>query len=343
MTHPYRAILPIVILLSAAMSLALVPLSAAAYSPHQGDHFGYSETINLGNGTGSYAGYSEHETVEGSESVTGVEGAIVSTSYSYAYSWSNRTGGTNQGTNSGAYTWSSNTFLYVNGTDDQTGYVNPSVWFAMDNSISKGGTFYLLNTLMTVVSTNYSYYLPSLGKVVSTIFAQGVSNYNRNDAYGRFTATYTWDAYFDPSSGYIVGYNYAEHDTNSSGTGFDYADSLYVTSTSYLLTVLAGNTTTPAASAGTDWTQYAAIVVLAAIVIAIVGILISRRGKRKPLPQHPPEPTRTAPPSIDLAPKEQPPVQQVVIKEVAMVNCKYCGTLMESTAQVCPRCGAPRT
>ncbi|HEV8049715.1 MAG TPA: zinc ribbon domain-containing protein [Thermoplasmata archaeon] len=25
------------------------------------------------------------------------------------------------------------------------------------------------------------------------------------------------------------------------------------------------------------------------------------------------------------------------------VPCRYCGTLMDSTATVCPKCGAPRT
>ena len=70
----------------------------------------------------------------------------------------------------------------------------------------KGGTFYLLNTQMTVISRNYSYHLPSQNRNVNTIFAQGISNYLRNDTYGQFTATYTWNAYFDPSTGYIVGY-----------------------------------------------------------------------------------------------------------------------------------------
>lgn len=342
MTRRYESFLPIVILLS-MMILAGTPLPAAAYSPHQGDRFSYSETINLGNGTGSYAGYSEQETVTGSEDVTGVAGAVVSTSYIYSYNWSNSTGGTSEGSRSGAYTWSSNTFLYVNGTDDQTGYVNPSVWFAMNSSAPEGSTFYLLNTLMTVESTNYSYYLPSLGKDVGTIFAHGVSSYDRDDVYGQFDATYTWDAYFDPTSGYIVGYNYAEHDTNSSGTGFDYVDTLYVTSTSYPLTTLAVAITTTTSSASAGLSLFAVFIVVAAIVVVIVGILIWRRDKRRPLPQHPSEPAGTVPPSIDLTPREQPPVQQVVIREVAMVKCQYCGTLFESTAQVCPRCGAPRT
>ena len=111
----------------------------------------------------------------------------------------------------------------------------------MNNSIPKGSSFYLLNTEMTVMSTNYSYYLPSQNRNVNTIFAQGTSNYLRNDQYGQFTATYTWNAYFDPSTGYIVGYSYVEHDTNSSGNGFTYSDDLYLNSTSYPLTTAAAS------------------------------------------------------------------------------------------------------
>ena len=151
---------------------------------------------------------------------------IVSAHYSYSYTWSNSTGTTETGSMSGNFTFSSVNFLYVNGTDDQTGYVNPTVWFYMDNSIPMGGTFSLLNTEMTVISKDYSYYLPSENKNVNAIFAQGTSSYQRNDVYGQFNATYTWSAYFDPSTGYIIGYGYVEHDTNSSGTGFTYTEHL---------------------------------------------------------------------------------------------------------------------
>ncbi len=56
---------------------------------------------------------------------------------------------------------------------------------------------------------------------------------------------------------------------------------------------------------------------------------------------HPPPPG-PPPENIDLTPK-QPPVQQIVIKEVVKVKCRYCGALIDSTAETCPICGAPRT
>lgn len=320
----------------------------ATFVPHQGDYFSYYEVQNVGSGTGEYSGYTEQTIVTGTENVNGVTAdGIVFAHYSYAWNFSSSEGSTDSGGSSGDFTFSSNTFLYVNGTDDQTGYVNPTVWFCMDNSIPKGGTFYLLETLMTVMSKNYSYYLQSQNANVYAIFAQGNSNYQRNDVYGQFTATYTWNTYFDPSSGYIIGYDYIEHDTNSSGTGFIYTENLYISSASYPLT------TAPATNPNgiSELIKDAVIVAVVAIGITVIVIIFyaaSRRRKR--LPKHPSQqpvytPPSEAPPQppqdINLTPK-QPPVQQIVIKEVVKVNCRYCGALIDSTAEKCPFCGAPR-
>jgi hypothetical protein len=349
-----------VIILSLFLALFLAPV-AAAYVPHGGDHFSYYEVTNLGSGTGDYIGYSEQATYNGVETMTDVNAdGTVSAHYSYSYTWSNSTGTTETGNPSGDFTFSPATFLYINGTDDQIGYVNPTVWFVMDNSIPVGGTFSLLNTQMTVISENYSYFLPSQNRNVNVIFAQGQSSYDRNDIYGQFSATYTWKAYFDPSTGYIVGYSYSEQDTNNSGTGFTYIEELYVNSTSYPLTAAAASnptgTTSPVASnpgGGTpNPTQYSTFIVGIFAVIIVIAILIyifSRRS-RKTLPKHPyqqpyqPQPSPQGPPpeNIDLTPK-QPPVQQIVIKEVVKVKCRYCGALIDSTVQTCPVCGAPRT
>jgi len=270
---------------------------------------------------------------------------IVSANYSYTYTWSNSSGTVESGNPSGDFTFSSVTFLYVNGTDDQTGYVNPSVWFCMDNSIPKGGTFSLLNTEMTVVSKNYSYYLPSQSRNVNTIFAQGSSSYQRNDEYGQFTATYTWKAYFDPSTGYIVGYEYVEQDTNPSGNGFTYTETLYVTSTSYPLTAATASNPSGGNLTSSQDFDYIAVIILVIVVIAVLIYAFSRRSRRA-LPKHSyeqqPLPPGPPPEQIDLTPK-QPPVQQIVIKEVVKVKCRYCGALIDSTVEVCPICGAPRT
>ena len=64
---------------------------------------------------------------------------VVSATYGYSWTFSNSSGSTESGSQSGSYTFSSTDYSYINGTDDQTGYVNPTVWFLMDNSIPKGG------------------------------------------------------------------------------------------------------------------------------------------------------------------------------------------------------------
>jgi hypothetical protein len=328
--------------------------AAFAYTPHAGDSFSYYEVTNLGSGTGNYAGYTEQATYTGVETMNGVNpDGTVAAHYSYSYTWSNSTGSTETENPSGDFTFSPVTFLYINGTDDQTGYVNPTVWFIMDNSIPVGGTFSLLNTQMTITSKNYIYYLPLQNQNVNVIFAQGTSSYQRNDVYGQFTATYTWKTYFDPSTGYIVGYDYVEHDTNPSGDGFTYTESLHVTSTSYSLTAAAATATASGPSGGssgsTQYLGYIAAIILVIIVIAIIIYAVSKRSRRT-LPKHPYQqayPPRSPPPSgtpenINLIPK-QPEVQQIVIKEVVKVKCKFCGALIDSTAETCPICGAPRT
>ena len=88
-----------------------------------------------------------------------------------------------------------------------------------------GGTFFHFRTEYDSHSTNYSFYLPSQSRNVNAILAQGsIEKLQRNDQYGVFTATYTWDAYFDPSRDTSVGYGYTEHDTDLQETGFTYTD-----------------------------------------------------------------------------------------------------------------------
>jgi hypothetical protein len=268
--------------------------SVLAFSPRQGDYFKYSETTDLGNGTGSYSGYTEHQTVTGGENVTGVSGGVVSMNYEYSYDWSNSSGSTISGSNGGPFTFSDDTFHYVNGTDNETSfggvkYLNPSVWFAMNNLLPVGSNFTMLNTEMRILSTNASVFVPTQSAIVSAIFAQGTGSYERNDVYGEFNAAYIWTAWFDPSTGYIIGYNYVEHDTNSDGDGFTYTDTLYVTQSSYSLTVLTlssqiGGTTVPISTTSASSASQISLNDYAVflIVIAIGGtIVFLRKGGRR--------------------------------------------------------------
>jgi hypothetical protein len=333
---------------------AAVP-TTAHYAPQTGDRFAYAETIVIDNGTGNYTGYEEHFAIAGSETVTAaVAGGNDSASYQYTVSWSNNSPSYANWTSSGTFKFSDNSFLYTLGTDNQTGYTSPRVWFYMNNSLPKGSSFTSLDTVMNVVSRNTSFQLANgTGRWVATIFTEGNGSYARQDVYGNFTATYNWKEYFDPNTGYIVGYRYTETDTNDSVSGFSYTDTLWVTSTTYALT--------PGAAPASPGPTPLPIALIAAIVIVLVVVVLlviwaaTRRRRRPSIPRHaatgsvPYFPAPTAPPTggmappVRLVPSGEPAVQQIVLRETVKVNCRFCGTLIDSTLDHCPNCGAPRT
>ena len=345
-------ILLLFLLLEARFSTAVHQV--VAYAPQNGDYFDYSETITINNGAGSYSGYTDQTATTGAEQIESLNASIVTTSYRVSYQYSNDQGSSTSSSSSGVFSWSSSTFEYVNGTDDQVGYSSPVyVWFAMNPSLPVGATFQVLNTQFTVLSKNSSLQLPSEGgKYVQTIQTKGTGQYQRNDSYGVFTASYTWIEYFDPSTGYIVAYNYVEQDTGQyqgQPGSFTYSDNLYVTQTSYGLTSVNVQATTISASpmgiAPASAILAASVVVVFIIAIAIL-IAVRRGRRRRSIPEHTPTPAAPPPPSpAPMEPKldlgSRPP-EQVVIREVAKVNCKYCGTLIPTTVDRCPHCGAPR-
>ena len=342
-----------VLLFSSLLAIAVAANShpVSAYTPQKGDYFHFSETITVSNGQGSYTGYTDQTQVTGTERMNSVNGSTVSASYSFSYQYSNNQGSSTSYSSSSEYTWSPSSFTYVNGTDNQVGYSKPTfVWFAMDPTLPVGGTFHVLNTQFTVLSKDYSLQLPTEGnKYVQTIQAEGTGQYDRSDSYGVFTASYTWYEYFDPTTGYVVGYNYVEQDSGQyqgQAGSFTYTDDLYVTSTSYNLALASASTSSSTNAGSEGWTQYlgysAALLVVVVVVAVAVYAATRRRGKDESLPKHPqytPPPSTPWESKIDLGSK---PSEQVVIREVAKVNCKYCGTLIPSTADTCPYCGGPR-
>ena len=352
-----KSLMPLLLslLILSAVAASVHPVSAN--TPQQGDYFRYSGTTNVNNGQGSYTGYSDQTFTTGMEEIQSVSGSNVLTHYSNAYSFSSNQGNSSSGSKLGDFTWSTSTHTYVNGTDNQVGYSEPIyVWFAMDPSLPVGGTFWALNTHLAILSRNYSLQLPTEARYVQTIEAKGTGQYERNDAYGVFTATYTWYEYFDPTTGYIIGYNYTEQDTGSyqgQAGGFTYTDALYVTSTSYSLTAASAPTTTTTASGVFSFTPYLEVLIPVVVVVLMVGLValaVRGRRRRSPLPEHPtsPPPLPPSAPSpppgpwgskVDLGSK---PTEQVVIREVAKVNCRYCGTLIPTTVDRCPYCGGPR-
>ncbi len=350
MSRRTLALVAIVVLLG---TLGASGLAGAHYTPQPKDGFAYDETVALSDGVGNYTGYTESTRVNGSIAVTSVLGnGTESANYYYADDYSNDQGASQNWTSTGSFTFSAVTFRYVSGTDNQTGYTNPYVWFYMDNDLVPGQTFYLLNSEFTVVSTAYNFDLgTAAGGYVRTIYAEGNGSYQRDDAYGVFTATYNWKVYFDPSTGYVVGYVYTEQDMNQSvGAGFTWTDSLSVTQTSYPLTAGSAPSGTSSSSGAFPWVTLAILLVVVVVVVVVLVALLARARRSRPLPKHSPTgqvsyappPMGPPPPGIHLNPSGQPAVQQIVIKETVKVNCKYCGALIDSTVENCPFCGAPR-
>jgi hypothetical protein len=340
-----------VLLVSALVLFAAFAIgpTSAHYTPAPGDVFEYNETIALSNGVGSYSGYTETTVINGSLGVTAVQpNGTESAVYYNADSYQNSDGGHQSWTSSGSFTFSARTFLYVHGTDNQSGYVNPYVWFYMNDSLPVGATFSILNTPMKVVATSNDYALQTAaGTYVKAIFAEGNGSYQPDSL---FTATYNWKAYFDPSTGYIIGYLYTEQDSDGVGDGYTITDTLTVTHTSYPLT--AGVAPPPSSGSGgqgTDWVVIAVVVVVVVLILSVIAFAVSRR--RHALPRHSatgqvtftPPAFGPPPPGIHLTPGGQPAVQQIIIKETVKVNCRYCGSLIDSTAEKCPFCGATRT
>ena len=337
----------LIVITSLSQVLTAVPVHAN-YAPKQGDYFTYHETIDVNNGQGTtYTGYTDHSVYDGTEKMNTIYGnGTVASHYNYAWTFNDNQGSpTKTGSSAGNFTWSSTSFYYVKGNDSQIGYASPlHVWYYMDSSQPAGATFYLLNTQMSILNKNYSYQLPSQNRYVQSIQAQGKGSYFRNDSYGKFSASYTWTTYFDPSTGYVIGYTSVEQDSGSSGDSFTYTENLYVTTTSYSL---ATGAAPPPDLASLLYLIVGAVVAVLIVVILVVAAIYIRRRSR--MPEHsydysrvPAPYTPPAPQSIDLEPKQQP-AQQVVIREVAKVKCRYCGALVDSTALVCPVCGGPTT
>jgi hypothetical protein len=356
-----RVVLLSVLVLLGGLSVGGV---SAHHIPSVGDRFAYSETSVVSNGVGAdYQGYTQSTVINGSLAVTGVlpngtESALYYNVDHYSdntgaqYSWTSPLPG-----QSGAFTFSAETFQYVQGTDNQTGDANSEVWFLVNNSLPVGASFSILGDPMTVVSTSYDFALQTAaGAYVQSIFTEGTGNFTWGDGYNLFDATYDWKAYFDPATGYILGYLYTEHDittNNTSGDGFTYTDTLAVTYTSYPLTPgVAPSSSSSSGGQSSDWILIGLVLAVIVVVVAVVvALAVSRSRRRGAIPKHSATgqvsyaapPLGPPPPAINLTPSGQPAVQQIIIRETVKVNCRFCGSLIDSTAEKCPFCGATRS
>ncbi|MCI4324092.1 MAG: zinc ribbon domain-containing protein [Thermoplasmata archaeon] len=345
------------LLLLLPVLLLAIPSAGATptthYTPQTGDEFHYYETTVVNNGQGNDYGYVNSSFINGSISIINASpNGTDNTSYQSNTHWFDNQGDSGNLPSQGTFTFSGTTLHYLQGTDNQTGDNGTPVWFLVSTSLPRGASFYLLTTPFSIVSTNTSFpYSGSSTGYVSTIFAEGNGSYGYVVSAVDWQATYNWKMYFDPTTGYVVGYVYTEQDSDTQGDSFTYTDTLTVTTTSYPLTATSAPPPPPASASSNSDAELVGVVVLVLLVVVVVAVVLLLRSRRdRPLPRHSASgsvsfgsPPGTPPPPISLIPSQQPAVQQVILRETVKVNCKYCGALIDSTVTNCPNCGASRS
>jgi len=418
------ALVALALLLAPSASAHAAPTASSHYLPQIGDSIVFQEYTNLSGGYGNYSGSTVTNETTGYLNITTTP-ANLTDKVTYVYFGTVRVNGsapTAWGAK-GSFTFSARTYRYVRGTDDQVGLGGSGEWFYTNSSASVGSSFTALDYELTVRSTSTPFGLHhGSSGYVDAIYAVSNGTYT----YGNFTAAFVWQTYYDPSTGYLLGYVYTEQDLDGRGDGFVYTNVLHDTETSftpapahapstysvvidevglgtspswtlvfdgttysesaptvafpgvangtYLYGARAAGYSTNApygwvlvagrnaegavaftanpSSGSNPWLLYAVVgVVLLVIVVLLVYLALRHRRSGPRLPRHAgagqvsyaPLPPGAPPPPISLSPGDQPRIQQVVVKEVVKVNCRYCGSLIDSTAEKCPFCGATRS
>jgi ribosomal protein S18 acetylase RimI-like enzyme len=149
------------------------------------------------------------------------------------WTYSNNSGGSLRGgwTETFSFSWVTRKYLWgfdVNGT-----YTDPSVWFWVPTPLSLGETVPILDSNYTVSSLSSTFWegFPPVPKLGARMDSSG--SHLRVDDYGQFQATWTDSYWFNPSTGFLIGEVYTEHDDNSLGDGFDWKEVASVVASSY--------------------------------------------------------------------------------------------------------------
>ncbi|HYM39841.1 MAG TPA: GNAT family N-acetyltransferase [Thermoplasmata archaeon] len=253
--------------MSLAVSLALVLLATApaiAGTPATGDFLEFDQKTTVGEGQGNYTGYTETTQSHYRYSVSSVAGNTVSVTGTGSWSYSNSLGSSSSGSDVYHPVFPLGTRKYLSGNDVVVSDpANATVWFWIPVPTAVGHVIQVLDEPLTVQSLSATYWIGAVPH--ATILLQGTGSYNRDDVYGRFFATYTDKYYYDANTGFVVGEQYTEQDSDGFN-GFVNSTTLTVTSSSYPVPL----------DLPTTALVYAGIP--AAIIIAVVGVIRVRRG-----------------------------------------------------------------
>lgn len=264
----------ILLCVTLGIAFALVLLSAApavAGPPQANEFFEFDQTTKVSDGGGAYYGYEETTQSHYRYTVASVSGDNATVQAVGSWSYSNTTGMSSSGNPSYTPVFSLSSRRYLSGIDVVVS--DPSsaaVWFWISVPVSVGQVVHVLDENLTVQSVSATYWMGAVPH--ATILLEGRGSYPRNDVYGNFTATYTDQYYYDPSSGFIVAEHYTEQDVGTwEGlfASFQNSTSLSVSASSYAVPL--------------DLVPFSLLYIglPAAVVLVIVGAIRVRRGPSK--------------------------------------------------------------
>ena len=249
------------------LTFILVLLAAApavAGPPRANDFFEFDQKTTVDQGVGYYEGYSETTQSHYRYSVVSVSGDNASVHAVGSWTYSNSTGSYLSGNEPHNPAFSLSSRRYLSGIDVMvTDPSTATVWFWISLPVAVGQSVQVLDEPLTVRSLSATYWIGAVPH--AAILLEGSGTYNRNDVYGQFTATYADKYYYDPNTGFIVGEQYTEQDTDGF-TGFVNSTALTVTASSYPIPL--------------DLLSVSLLYlgVPAAVIVAIVGVMRIRRG-----------------------------------------------------------------
>jgi ribosomal protein S18 acetylase RimI-like enzyme len=231
-TGRFTSIVGVVVLFSLVLS-CFFPTVAAA-TPRSGDRFEYDYNTNVDGGTGDYSGYSDHMRSHSAYSVQSVQTDRVTLRGTGSWTFDASDGTRQSGGVDVTPVFSLTTRRYLSGIDVNVTDPNATVWFWIPTPVKAGDAFHILDDDFIVTSIDATVWTGVVPR--KALLLESYGTYARNDAYGKFTATYTDRYYFDRDSGFIVAEVFDEHDANFIA-GFHYHAEVWVTSSSYPIPV----------------------------------------------------------------------------------------------------------
>jgi RimJ/RimL family protein N-acetyltransferase len=203
-------------------------------APRAGDRFEYDYNTNVDRGAGEYFGYTDHMRSHSAYAIQDVQDDAVTVRGTGSWVFDGSDGTHQSGTVDVTPVFSLSSRRYLSGIDvDVKDPPNATVWFWIPTPVVVGQTIPVLDDVFTVTSLHATLWFGLIPHEAVQLDAAGT--YVRDDAYGRFDATYRDRYFFDRDSGFIIGEQFEETDTDvfNPFTSFSFHGQVILTSSSY--------------------------------------------------------------------------------------------------------------